>query len=218
MCGADLATLVAWARLGAVVSSPAIGAHTLSLLPLQVACTVTSTNGAVTILRAFLITREPFEACFTCALGTLWSLLSKILITDVAASVSRAEVSRVLVTAWAFVFTDVTQEALVAVADWLEFVVHCALATARAQVLVLITWAQQVALAAKESRHALALGSAVVSNSTVTLATAHGEHSALAVAAWALECALFAKEARIECAVLWLGWTTKASHEQTMLQ
>lgn len=134
-----MATLVAWARLGAVFSSPAIGAHTLSLLPLQVACTVTSTNGAVRILRAFLITREPFEACFTCALSTLWSLLSKILITDVAASVSRAEVSRVLVTAWAFVFTDVTQEALVAVADWLEFVVHCALATARAQVLVLIS-------------------------------------------------------------------------------
>jgi len=213
-----LAALVAWARLGAFLSSPAIDAHTLCLLPLQVASTVTSTNGSICILGAFLITGEPLEACFTCALGTLWSLLSKILIADVAASMSRAEVSRVLVTAWAFVFTNVTQEALVTVAHWLEFVVHCAFATARAQILVLIAWAQQVALAAKESRHALALCSAIVSNSTITLATAHGEHSALAVAAWALECALVAKEARVAGAVLWLGWTTAASHEQTRFQ
>lgn len=83
-----MAALIAWAWLGAVVSSPTIGAHTLCLLPLQVTCTMTSANGSISILGALLVTGESFEASFACALSTLGSLLGKILVANVAASVS----------------------------------------------------------------------------------------------------------------------------------
>jgi len=62
------------------------------------------------------------------------------------------------------------------------------------------------------------LCSAIITNGTVTLATAYGEHSALAITTWALECALIAKEARVAGAVLGLRWATTASHKQTKLQ
>jgi len=213
-----LATLISGAWLGAVGSSPSIGADTLCLLPLQVACTVTSTDSSITVFGTLLVARKAFESSFTCALCTLGSLLSQVFVLDITASVSGAEVSSALVAAWALEFTDIAQEALVAVAHWLELVVYCALATARAQVLVLVTRTQQVAFAAKESRHALALSTAIFNNGTVTLTTADSEHSALAIASWALECALVTKEARIAGAILWLCWTTTASHEQTWLQ
>merc|ERR1719198_788840 len=114
---------------------------------------------------------------------------------------ARAEIAAVLVPAWALELAEVAHEALVAVAHRLELVVDGALPSARAKVFVAVPGAQQVALAAKESRHALALGSAFVANRTVTLAGAHGERVALALAAWASEGTLVAKEARVASAI-----------------
>lgn len=123
---------------------------------------MTTTDSVLAILGALLVTGEALEASLAGAFSALWTLLSKVLLTDKAASIAGAEVTRVLVTARALVLTDIAEEALIAVADWLELVVDCALATARAQILVAVAWAEQVALASQEAWHALALGNTLI--------------------------------------------------------
>lgn len=68
---------------------------------------------------------------------------------------ARAEISRSLITARALVLAKVAEEALVAITNWLKLVVYSAFTMSRAEVLVLVTRAEQVALAAKEARHTL---------------------------------------------------------------
>jgi len=176
-----------------------------------------TTDGAISILRALLVTGEALEASLAGALSTLGALLSQVLFTDVAASLAGAEVS-IFTATWAFVLADVTQEAFVAVAYWLELVVHSALAMSRAQILVLVLGAEQVALATKETRHTLACCSAILTEGAVALAGADCQCAALAFAARALECTLVTKEARVACALAGFLWPSAATHELARLQ
>lgn len=213
-----MAALIPWAGLGAVSSSPTVGAHADCLAILEVACTVATTDGSISVLGALLVTCEALEASLACALSTLGTLLSQILLTDVAAALTRAEVSRRLVASRALVLADVAEESFVAIAYWLKLVVHSALTMSRAQVLVLVTRAKEVALATKEARHTVAGRGAILTNCAVTLARADRQCAALALTTRAFERTLVTKEARVACALVRLLWSSAAAHERAGFQ
>jgi len=179
---------------------------------------VATTDGALGILGALLVTGEALESSFTGTLSTLGALLSKILLTDVAAALTRAEVAGALLASWALVLADVTKEALVAFAHRIKLVVHSAFSMSRAKVLILVTRAKEVALASKEARHTLACSGAIFTEDTVALTIANCESVALALTARAFECTLVTEEARVACAFIGLVWSGAATHELARLQ
>jgi hypothetical protein len=127
-----LTAFISWAGLGAGISSPSIRAYAHGLLKLEVTRAVSTTDGTIRILGALLVAREALETGLAGAFGALGTLLSEILITDVAASLTGAEVTTVAVSPRAFILADIAEKSLVAFAYGLELVVHSAFATARA--------------------------------------------------------------------------------------